>query len=374
MPIFHLLTGLLWLYVLLRFLVPLALNPWLLGLIGFVLLLGSQHHFLTRWFFGRSFSPEVPRPLGMLANALFGTLILLFAFQLALDLLFLAGSLLKGGLLTPPHAVRYLIGVAAVGLAVLGVSQAVKVPEVKEVELAIPGLPEEFEGYRMIHLTDLHLSQLFAAPWAKAVVERANAQNVDLIVSTGDLLDGTMEARNHDVAPLGELKARDGIYIAPGNHEYYYGYELWMTRYQELGMTPLANTHVRITRGDSHLVIAGVTDIASARFGLPTPDYEGALQGAPANAPIIMLAHQPKVASQSALAGADVQLSGHTHGGMIKGFDRLVARFNKGYVSGFYNVDGMQLYVNNGTALWNGFALRIGVPSELTVITLRRAA
>ena len=52
----------------------------------------------------------------------------------------------------------------------------------------------------------------------------------------------------------------------------------------------------------------------------------------------------------------------------------LVARFNNGFVSGFYDVDGMQLYVNNGTALWNGFALRIGVPSELTVITLRRGA
>ena len=59
---------------------------------------------------------------------------------------------------------------------------------------------------------------------------------------------------------------------------------------------------------------------------------------------------------------------------MIKGMHWLVARFNNGFVSGFYDVDGMQLYVNNGTALWNGFALRIGVPSELTVITLRRGA
>jgi predicted MPP superfamily phosphohydrolase len=56
---------------------------------------------------------------------------------------------------------------------------------------------------------------------------------------------------------------------------------------------------------------------------------------------------------------------------MVLGLDRLVARFNNGFVSGFYDVGGMQLYVNNGTALWNGFALRIGVPSELTVITLR---
>ncbi|MNW09667.1 hypothetical protein D3C71_2067210 [compost metagenome] len=58
---------------------------------------------------------------------------------------------------------------------------------------------------------------------------------------------------------------------------------------------------------------------------------------------------------------------------MILGMDRLVARFNNGFVSGRYDVGDMQLYVNNGTALWIGFALRLGVPSELTVITLRPA-
>ncbi|MNL50753.1 hypothetical protein D3C87_1737920 [compost metagenome] len=58
---------------------------------------------------------------------------------------------------------------------------------------------------------------------------------------------------------------------------------------------------------------------------------------------------------------------------MILGMDRLVARFNNGFVSGRYDVGDMQLYVNNGTALWIGFTLRLGVPSELTVITLRPA-
>ena len=86
---------------------------------------------------------------------------------------------------------------------------------------------------------------------------------------------------------------------------------------------------------------------------------------------MILLDHQPKSALRNAQAGVALQLSGHTHGGMVVGLDRLVAKFNSGFVSGFYNVEGMQLYVNNGTALWNGFPFRIGVPSELTVITLR---
>ena len=68
-----------------------------------------------------------------------------------------------------------------------------------------------------------------------------------------------------------------------------------------------------------------------------------------------------------------LQLSGHTQGGLIRGIDRLAARANAGYVSGRYDVDGMTLYVNNATALWPGFALRLGRPFELTRITLRQA-
>ena len=74
----------------------------------------------------------------------------------------------------------------------------------------------------------------------------------------------------------------------------------------------------------------------------------------------------------SASRGVALQLSGHTHGGMIIGLDRVVARANNGVVSGRYEVNGMTLYLNNGTALWPGFALRLGVPAELTRITLRR--
>ena len=92
----------------------------------------------------------------------------------------------------------------------------------------------------------------------------------------------------------------------------------------------------------------------------------------PAGAPVILLDHQPRNARHAASRGVALQLSGHTHGGMIVGLDRVVARANNGFVSGRYDVDGMTLYLNNGTALWPGFALRLGVPSELTRITLRR--
>jgi uncharacterized protein len=86
------------------------------------------------------------------------------------------------------------------------------------------------------------------------------------------------------------------------------------------------------------------------------------LKGAPKDTAVILLDHQPREARRAAALGVALQL-----------LDRLAARANSGYVSGRYQVEGMTLYVNNGTGLWPGFALRLGRPSELTRITLRRA-
>lgn len=368
---FHLITLGLWLFLVLRFVLPLSLGPGATLVLGAVLLLASQQHFLFRRFLGSPFSPEVPRPLGMMANALFGTLMLLTISQVATEAVGMVLYLWRGEYLSPPPAFRYLVGVASVGLSALAVSQAVRVPPVKELEVVLSDLPPAFEGYRLIQLTDLHLSKLFPRAWAEQVVAKANAQEADLIVITGDLMDGSLEARKEDTEPLGGLRAKDGVLVIPGNHEYYYGYEGWMERYRRLGMTLLRNSHLVLRKGEGQLVVAGLTDSASVRSGHPEPDLAGALAGAPVGAPVILLDHKPGAAPQAAAAGVRLQLSGHTHGGMVIGLDRLVARFNNGFVSGLYRLGGMQLYVNNGTAMWNGFALRLGVPSELTVITLR---
>lgn len=147
-----------------------------------------------------------------------------------------------------------------------------------------------------------------------------------------------------------------------------------MLQYASLGMQALANDHTVLSRDGGSLVLAGVTDLSAPRSSHPAPDLSAALDGAPSEAPIILLDHQPRNAALAAARGVALQLSGHTHGGMIPGLDRLIARANNGFVSGRYQVAGMTLYVNNGTALWPGFALRLGRPSELTRITLRRAS
>ena len=144
-----------------------------------------------------------------------------------------------------------------------------------------------------------------------------------------------------------------------------------MGHLEMLGMRMLSNSHVILEKGKARIVLAGVTDLSARRHSAPPPDLAAAIRGAPANTPILLLDHQPMMAEKAAASGVVLQLSGHTHGGMVLGLDRLIARANGGFVSGRYQVGAMTLYVNNGTALWPGFAIRLGVPSELTRITLR---
>lgn len=369
---FHVSLALLCLFVIGRFIIPLPWPARAKLAIAIVLLIVSQHHLISRLVFGTMFSPEVPRAVMLVVNWLFGTILLLAAFQLVMDVLTLVIAVAKRRRILPQVWVRYGLGTLATALAAFAVSQAIRVPPVNQIEIAIKDLPPEFDGYRLVQLTDLHISRLFQAPWVEAMVARTNEQQPDLIVITGDLIDGDLEDRLADVEPLRKLRAADGVFTIPGNHEYYFGYDSWMRKFDELGMRTIANGHVVLSRGGANIVLAGVTDRTALRTGLPGPDVRKAINGAPDGAPIILLDHQPREALLAASQGIDLQLSGHTHGGMIVGFDRIVAMANNGFVSGLYDVDGMQLYVNNGTALWIGFALRLGILSELTVITLRR--
>ncbi|MFN4161726.1 MAG: metallophosphoesterase, partial [Stenotrophomonas sp.] len=225
---------------------------------------------------------------------------------------------------------------------------------------------------RVLQLTDIHASRLLTASWVAKVVANSNALKPDLVVITGDLIDGSVAARAADFAPLAQLRAPDGVIAITGNHEYYAQYTAWMQAFRAQGMQVLENSHVAVTRKDAALTIAGVTDPVAANYGLPLPDINAALAGADPAAPVILLDHRPGAARVNAAHGVKLQLSGHTHGGHIVGMDQLVKRANNGYVSGRYEVDGMTLYVSNGAGLWPGFPARIGVPSEITLITLRR--
>lgn len=370
---FHIMFSLPGLYVIGRFIWPMPWSRQARIAAAVLVLLASQYHLYARLSSGSVFSPEFPRAVVMLFNWAFGAIVLIAVFQIIVDLGSLLTMLIRRRRLSIPAGLRYGLGTAALVLAAIGVNQAIRVPPVKDIEVAIRNLPPQFENYKILQLTDLHISRLFDGPWTRAVVTASNGLGVDLIVVTGDLIDGSISNRAQDIEALRDLRAPDGVFVIPGNHEYFFDNQAWMQHFVSLGMVPLANSHTLIKRDGAQFVLAGVTDVTAPKTGFPAPDLEQALKGAPTDTPIILLDHQPRNARQAAKQGVALQLSGHTHGGMILGIDRVIALANEGFVSGFYEVDGMQLYVNNGTALWPGFALRLGRPSELTRITLRRA-
>ena len=243
-----------------------------------------------------------------------------------------------------------------------------KSPE--EMARLFPDLPEAFDGYRIAHLSDLHVSSAARAARTAGIVERTNALGADLVVITGDFVDGAPSSRREDVAPLGGLVARDGVFGCTGNHEYYSDYGAWRSEFRRIGVRMLENAAATIRRGEdgAALALLGVNDLVGG------PDPDAAAAAAPQGAFRILLAHRPIRLARHAALGVRLQLSGHTHGGAILGLDRFVARANEGHVRGLYREHGLTLYVNAGTGQWAGFPERVGVPPEIACLTLRRGA
>ena len=368
---FHLIFSIPSWYVIARFLVPISMPLALKIILSLLVLLASQYLLVSRFTSGSIFAPEMPRMVIILFNWAFSAVLFLALTQLVIDVVALISLIVRHPLEIAP-GVRYIAALFAMGLAFYGVQQAIRVPALKDVTLQVADLPPEFEGYQLLQLTDLHITRLFNAGWTASMVKQAMSLNVDLIVITGDVIDGTLENRRQDVEPLRGLHAPDGVLAITGNHEYFFEQQAWTEHLASLGLEPLLNRHTVISRGNAKLVIAGLTDASATARGADGPDLAKALAGAPENAPVVLLDHQPKNARRNATQDVDIQLSGHTHGGLIWGLDRLFAKPNNGFVSGLYDVDGMQLYVNNGTGLWPGMAVRVGRPSELTRITLTR--
>jgi uncharacterized protein len=258
------------------------------------------------------------------------------------------------------------------GTAVIGVSQAVRGPKVFAVEIPLSNLPAEFDGFRIAQISDLHVGPTIGRKYAEQVVSMVNDLQPDLIALTGDFIDGSVEQLRNALEPIAELKSKHGKFFVTGNHEYYWGVQGWLNEFRRLGATVLLNEHVVISENGESIVIAGVTD-RSAGHIIPAhkSDPKKSLEGAPANAIKILLAHQPASYEDASAAGFDLQLSGHTHGGQFFPWN-IVVKFAQRYYKGLNKHENMWIYVSRGAGYW-GPPHRFAVPSEISLLTLKCA-
>lgn len=371
---FYLSGLILFVYILCRLILPLSVGWKRKLVLGIILLVISQRNLLMRFVMGTLASPELPPLVLVITGWLYVSFVLLMMLLLLKDAVAIVLWLVSRfgpDISLPLTAGQWGIALPVIGglLGIYGVWQAIRVPDVKVVE--IRHMPKALDGMTIVQISDLHVSAMLNASRTRGVVDKIKALQPDLILFTGDTIDGSPARRAQDVAALPELRAKYGIYGIAGNHEYYSNYRVWEKQFISLGITMLDNRHITLMINGQPLIIAGVTDQAAKQYDLPGPDIKQALAGIPANAVIILMEHRPNNARSNAATGVNLQLSGHTHGGQVIGMNWLVARFNEGFVAGLYSAGKMQLYVSAGTGLWNGFPARVGVPAEITKFILR---
>jgi uncharacterized protein len=331
----------------------------------FALLLAASVALIPLAFFGRRARDRDAADrwtwAGMLAMGLFS---MLFVLTLLRDVLLLAAPVLMLPPLSEPTAVAVpLLAIAAV---LIGFISARRTPRVRNVEVPIDGLPAALHGFTIVQISDLHVGPTVKDRFVRAVVDRVNTLDADVVAITGDLVDGRVQDLAHDVASLAGLRSRHGSFFVTGNHEYYSGAAEWIALLRKLGLTVLLDEHVVLDHGDAQLVLAGVADFSARHFiAEHRSDPGAAMAGAPRSAGLrVLLAHQPRSAEAAVDAGFDVQLSGHTHGGQFWPWN-LFVKLQQPFVAGLHRLRSLWVYTSRGTGYW-GPPLRLGAPSEIT--------
>jgi len=316
----------------------------------------------------------------------FGFLFYAFLIVAAVDLVRLGLRLTRRGRRGRPADApadpgrRALLARSVAGAAALGAGgtafagrRAAQEITTPEVEVALARLPRALDGFRIVQLSDVHIGPVLDRRFLEHVVEVANAQRPDLIVLTGDIVDGTVEVLGGEMEALGRLRARHGVAFVTGNHEYYSGCEPWLAWMRQRSIRVLNNERVVIGDAGASFDLAGIPDKQGGQFlAEHEPDLVRTLAGRDPERELVLLAHRPSQLYDALGHGVGLQLSGHTHGGQLWPFGALVA-LAEPYVAGLHrHGPHTQIYVSRGTGSW-GPPLRVANPAEVTRIVLRRS-
>ncbi len=276
-----------------------------------------------------------------------------------------------GGLVASLPPYRHWLGRRVVaGLATLGATLALGAAlgiwrlQVERHTLVAGGWPQNLAGLRIAHLSDFHLGP----PHSRAVLRRA-LQAVadfqpDLICLTGDFVD-TLANLPLLRAMLKDIAAPLGVFACLGNHDYWDDPAAIALALAELGIAVLVNEHRVVERQGARLVVAGVADPWQANA-----DLDATLLEAPADLPVLLLAHCPDYILTAAKRGVALQLSGHAHAGHINlpllG-PLVLPRWGLLYPHGRFQIAQSCLYVSRGIG---GLPVRLGATPEVGLLTV----
>jgi predicted MPP superfamily phosphohydrolase len=251
----------------------------------------------------------------------------------------------------------------------LGAAAAFRGPRIARIDLPIAELHPDLHGLRIVQISDLHVGPNIHRHYVQRVADLSRQLEPDLVVLTGDIVDGPVARLAPHVAPLAALAEHGKAFFILGNHDCYAGAGAWIAHFRDMGMRVLLNEHALLPKGAARLLVGGVVDPAYANA---RPNAHAAIDGAQRADFRLLLAHTPRLAPLGAAAGFDLQLSGHTHAGQFFPWTLVIRLFHKRHVAGLSREGRMWVYVSAGTGTW-GPPVRFGTNPELTLVRLVRA-
>ena len=280
--------------------------------------------------------------------------------------------------------IALVLSLFTMGYLLFGATIGKRFFQVKEVSIESKDIPEGFDGYRIIQLSDMHVGS-----WEKdtramqKAVEIILRQNPDLIVFTGDLVNNLASELDPFMSVFSQLKAKDGVYSVLGNHDYS-TYIKWETpeeqeaeleslkaKQAQMGWQLLNNRHVKLYQGNDSIALIGVENSGSHPF----PDHAKLKEAMAGTEGMfkILLSHDPSHWRREVLPETDIQLmlSVHTHAMQTKIFGFTPAQFIYPENDGLYQEGDQMLYVNVGLGFLL-YPMRLGAWPEITLLTLRK--
>ncbi|MDQ3180499.1 MAG: metallophosphoesterase [Acidobacteriota bacterium] len=237
---------------------------------------------------------------------------------------------------------------------------------VEKIEIRLKRLPKNLEGFRLVHLSDIHHSPFTDIGHISRAVEIANSLKPDMFVLTGDYVSHESEYIAPMAEVLGKLESEFGTFACLGNHDHWTDAGMVTRSLREANISVLINEGFRFTARDASFWLAGVDD-----YMVGKTDLRSALRGSFPDEMVMLLAHNPVIVRRAARVGVDIMLSGHTHGGQVKLRDdekRILPR--RKLKNGLYRRKNTQIYITRGIGTVV-LPVRYGCPPEISLLELQ---